>query len=286
MRIAEMMKKLKAEKEEKTMGTAVAKKDEKEFSLVTISGDLKEAITEEMDGLGAVPFDRVKIPSGGSLAFELPGENPDEPEVSKSIEGVIIHHHPANAYWAESFSGGNAQPDCSSIDGKRGVVRDTGEICDCSRCQYNQFGSDGKRGKACKNIHRLYILREDNPVPMILALPPTSLKYLRDYLSKQILLKGLRSYEVVTKITLKKETSGDGIDYSRAVFQKAGVLTPEQKEASRAMTDLVKAMAANMPAIDEADYNVQESAPAAPAAADTGFMDVPASADDAGLPFN
>ena len=41
------------------------------FDLQTISGDLAQAIAEEMDGLGALPFDRVKIPSGGGLAFEL-----------------------------------------------------------------------------------------------------------------------------------------------------------------------------------------------------------------------
>lgn len=37
------------------------------FDLQTISGDLAQAIAEEMDGLGALPFDRVKIPSGGEV---------------------------------------------------------------------------------------------------------------------------------------------------------------------------------------------------------------------------
>ena len=45
------------------------------FDLVTLEGALAEAIAEEMDGLGTVPFDRVKIPSGGGLAFEIPGED-------------------------------------------------------------------------------------------------------------------------------------------------------------------------------------------------------------------
>ena len=49
------------------------------FDLQTISGDLAQAIAEEMDGLGPLPFDRVKIPSGGGLAFEIPGEDDDEP---------------------------------------------------------------------------------------------------------------------------------------------------------------------------------------------------------------
>ena len=80
---------------------------EQRFDLVTISGELAEAIAEEMDGLGAIPFEKVKIPSGGGLAFELPGETEDEPVMATELVGVILDHHPVNAYWAEKYSGGN-----------------------------------------------------------------------------------------------------------------------------------------------------------------------------------
>jgi len=80
---------------------------EKNFNLVTLTGELKEAVAEELDGLGTLPFERAKIPSGGGLAFELPGETEDEPVMSTDLTGVLIHHHPVNAYWstqAEMFS--------------------------------------------------------------------------------------------------------------------------------------------------------------------------------------
>ncbi|WP_243252887.1 hypothetical protein [[Ruminococcus] lactaris] len=229
---------------------------EKNFNLVTLTGELKEAVAEELDGLGTLPFERAKIPSGGGLAFELPGETEDEPVMSTDLTGVLIHHHPVNAYWKEEYAGGNVQPDCSSHDGKQGVERETGEIHDCSKCPHNQFGS-GKNGsgKACKNIHRCYILQEGNPVPIILALPPTSLKYIRDYIGKRILLKGLRCYDAVTKITLKKEKSADGITYSRAAFAFVSKLTDEQRAETKAMVEMIKAQADNIPDIDEADYN-------------------------------
>ena len=38
---------------------------EKNFNLVTLTGELKEAVAEELDGLGTLPFERAKIPSGG-----------------------------------------------------------------------------------------------------------------------------------------------------------------------------------------------------------------------------
>lgn len=250
------------------------------FNLMTLSGDLAEAIAEEMDGLGTIPFDRVKIPSGGGLAFELPGEDEDNPESATELVGVILYHHPVNAYWVEKFAGGNEQPDCSSMDGKRGMVRDTGEIRTCANCPHNQFGSDGA-GKACKNVHRVYILREGNPVPLILSLPPTSLKYMRDYIGKRILLKGMRCYEAVTKITLKKEKNAAGIAYSRAVFTFAGKLSDDQISEAAAMAESIKQTDKNVD-VDDSDYT---TAAPNPSSVGDGFMEVPEGTGE-DLPFN
>ncbi|MDD3251786.1 MAG: hypothetical protein PHV18_04405 [Lachnospiraceae bacterium] len=254
------------------------------FNLVTLTGDLSAAIEEEMDGLGPIPFDRVKIPSGGGLAFELPGEDEDSPESATDLVGVILDHHPVNAYWADAYAGGNEQPDCSSFDGKQGVDRETGEIKDCAACPYNQFGSDNK-GKACKNVHRCYILREGNPVPLLLALPPTSLKYLRDYIAKKVLLNGMRCWQVLTRITLKKEKNAAGIVYSRAIFSFAGKLKPEQIERTAAMKDMVKNTYRSVN-IDGDDYVAKAASDDAPKADADGFVNVPDGVEDAGLPFN
>lgn len=251
------------------------------FNLLTLTGDLAEAIAEEMDGLGALPFDRVKIPSGGGLAFEVPGDDDENPESATEIVGVILDHHPVNAYWKDKFNGGNEQPDCSSYDGKQGVDRETGEIKDCANCPYNQFGSDDK-GKACKNVHRVYILREGNPVPLILSLPPTSLKYMRDYIGKRILLKNLRCWQAVTKITLKKEKNAAGIAYSRAVFTFVGTLNEEQAAAADAMRGSVRQTARTVD-IDDGDYNATNGT-AAPKADGAGFVNVENTGEP--LPFN
>ena len=248
-----------------------------DFNLVTLSEDLAQGIAEEMDGLGQIPFDRVKIPSGGGLAFEVPGEDEDNPESASELVGVILHHHPVNAYWAEAFSGANESPDCSSIDGKQGVERETGEIKDCASCPFNQFGSDGQ-GKACKNIHRIYLLREGNPIPIILSLPPTSIKSMRDYIGKRILVKGLRSYQVITKITLKKEKNAAGIAYSKAVFSFVDKLTESQAAECKKMSETIKEQ--DLQADVESEYNV---APA-PQTDEEGFMNIPEGSQEA-LPF-
>lgn len=62
-----------------------------------IEGDFSaEELSEDMDGV-TLHFPRAKIPGGGTLQFELTGENPDEPEYAKSIEGVLMFTHLANA---------------------------------------------------------------------------------------------------------------------------------------------------------------------------------------------
>ena len=265
----------------------VATTTEKKFELVTINGALAEAIQEEMDGLGAIPYDKVKIPSGGGIAFELPGDDEDNPDTAQELIGVILDHHPINAYWKDKFNGGNEQPDCSSFDGKQGVERETGEIHDCATCPHNQFGSDNK-GKACKNVHRCYILREGNPVPLVLALPPTSLKHMRDYIAKKVLLQGMRCWEAVTKITLKKEKSADNITYSRAAFAFVSRLSEKQVAEAKTMRDMIMATTRTAATIDDADYNMQASnqkAPQAPPVESSEFVSVDETTQE-NLPFN
>ena len=79
------------------------------------------------------------------------------------------------------------------------------------------------------------------------------------------------------KITLKKEKSADGITYSRAAFAFVSKLTDEQRAETKAMVEMIKAQADNIPDIDEADYNTG----AAVDAADFQSVD-----GDANLPFN
>ena len=260
------------------------------FDLQVIGENLAEAVMEEMDGLGTLPFDRVKIPSGGGLAFEMPGEDENSPASVTEITGVILDHYPVNAYWADKFEGGNQPPDCASYDGKQGLERETGVARECATCPYNQFGSDG-RGKACKNIHRIFILREANPVPLMLSLPPTSLKYMRDYIAKRVLFKGLRSWQVVTRITLKKEKSAAGIAYSHAVFTLAGRLNQEQLSKTEAMKDCIRQQYRQLD-VEDADYGmaggmaaVPQDAPARPEADSSGFMEAPDVTGEDGLPF-
>lgn len=217
------------------------------FSIVPMSEDIAQMLTEELDGMGQVPFDAVKIPSGGGLSFELSGDDPDNPETAQTLTGVIVHHYPVNVYWEHDFDGAGGLPDCSSPDGKHGINAKTGEVLDCASCPYNQFGSGKGNSKACKNTHRVYLLRENEPLPILLTLPPTSLRAFKDYLAKRLIMKGKRSTDVLTSIKLKREKNADGIAYSACVFTKAGDLTPDQIAAVKPVAAWVKGISSRVP---------------------------------------
>ena len=124
------------------------------FPAMVDNGFSSEDLGDDFDGL-RLSFQRIKIPGGGSLQFEVPGDNPEEPDYEKTIIGVIIYNHAANAYWpAGSEYDENTAPYCSSYDGKCGQGLPGGV---CQLCEMNQYGTDenGGKGKACKNMRTL-----------------------------------------------------------------------------------------------------------------------------------
>lgn len=253
--------------------TALAVLEKNHFELMPMNEDIKDIIAEEMDGLGTVPFDIVKIPAGGGLSFELPGENDDTPIAATALEGIVIDHHPANVLWLAEYDGNNNQPDCSSFDGKTGIDK-CGEVKQCATCPYNQFGSDikGGKGKACKNMQHIYILRSGQFFPTLLVLSPASLAAWKNYVGKKIVVKGKRPYMVLTKVTLKKEKNDNGIVYSQAVFTKVEDLTPAECAEIKPIAESFKAMTRST-MMQNADIFTEGTAP-------EGFTEITDADDD------
>ena len=97
-------------------------KQEKFMLPTMIEGDFSaEELAEDADGL-QMSFQRVKIPAGGTLQFEMPSDDPDNPDYEKNLVGVILHNHATCAYWpAGSEYDDDTTPLCSSVDGKVGM---------------------------------------------------------------------------------------------------------------------------------------------------------------------
>ena len=217
------------------------------------SANLAQTLAEEMDGLN-LSFDRIKIPAGGGLAYEVPSDNPDSPDTVKEFKAVILYHHPSHSYYKEKYTGGNTPPDCASNNGHTGTDAETGEVRECKDCPNNKFGSGENGAKLCKQKRRVYILRAGEALPIILSLPTGSLADFSKYITR-LLSKGQKSSTVVTKFSLKKAQNAGGISYSQAVLSVDRDLSKEESGIIARLTEQVKAIAQRIPeaAIEASD---------------------------------
>jgi len=191
-------------------------------------------------------FEKINMPSGGGLSFEITDEN-GEPQPIQKLQGVILHKQPFKAWYEKSFEEKSDDdlgiPDCYATQANvNGVARFVGSGCEragipkgqaCESCPKNQWGSDrrGGNGKDCADKIRIHILREGNVFPDYLDLPPTSTGNFKDYL-KRLSNKLFTFYGVITAVGLEKAESTKGkIKYSKATFAKAGELAPQERKA-------------------------------------------------------
>lgn len=230
--------------------------------ILTSPDEVREVLEENLEGI--VPeFPRVKFPSGGGLVFEVPGD--DEEDVVKEIIGVVVDQHPVNAYWAQKYNGEKNPPDCTSMDGKSGYAPDganvpwSGGSHECAGCPFNEYGTgtdekgNATQGKACKNMKRVALLREGEILPLIITIPPTSVKPWNKYIVG-LTSKLKKPYGIVTRIKLEKDKNKGGIEYSKGVFSKVKDLSKEEVLHMQAYASGIKPVLRNV-TIDVTDYN-------------------------------
>ena len=209
------------------------------FDIAAASGvdQLMHDLREELGADYRPDFAFAKTPSQGMTAWQIKTSDEDEdPEIAKTIDGVILYSHKNFAWWSDRLDDGdgNSQPDCRSNDGVTGYDAN-GNACDCLSCPRNQFGSDGA-GKACKNGRRIYLLRPGDCLPIRIDLAPTGNKPYEKYVDGLLLprkrgQRPLRTTQVLTRIGLKIATNSGGIKYSVPTFECVG-LVPDEARAS------------------------------------------------------
>jgi len=198
-------------------------------------------------------FPRAKIASGGAGFFEVPDKF-DEPEMVKSIEGIVIHRHPAYAYWPPNSSNDEA-PTCFSTDGLSGYNIEEGTTQLCVSCPNFQFGSaidengNKRKGKACKTGMKLYILRDGEMWPLQLNIPPTSDRIVKKKFSKLFEMRAAPSYSLVLIFTLEQKKTDKGEPYSVINIEtkkdkdgKVITFTGEQLEQLRQYSENIAAL--------------------------------------------
>lgn len=205
-----------ASAENKSLGELV---DASEFVVLGNNGSALSALAYNIAGESIDEFDldRVRVPAGGLTVFETP-----EGEAVKTIDGIMISVGIRRAYWSKPFGdGGNVPPDCSSTDGLVGIGEPGGN---CAHCPFNQFGSafkqDGSqgRGKRCRESRAIFVIRAEDRLPLVITAPATSLKNTKKYLMSL----PVRRTQAITRFSLVKDKSADGVEYAKIVLTYVG----------------------------------------------------------------
>jgi len=153
-------------------------------------------------------------------------------EMTKTFDGQILDIINVNAWWSESFdeTGGGTPPECFSMDGiKPSPGCENQQHPVCRSCPQNQFGSDGARGKSCKNMKRVHVMLKGDMLPCRLTVPPTSIRPVNEYVSSLYRRVVLPPWFVVTKFSLKEAKNRGGIKYSELVLEMKEILVDFSK---------------------------------------------------------
>lgn len=150
-----------------------------------------------------------------------------------SFDGTILDICNVNAWWEIDYdtSGGGTPPQCFSMDGVRpNPLSEKLQAASCSECKLNAFGSDGKRGKACKNMKRIHVMIPGERFPKRLTASPANLKTVNIY-GSMLEDQGIPYPVVNTRFGLKEVKNKDGIKYSEIIFEKIGLSAKTAEEA-------------------------------------------------------
>ena len=231
--------------------TAVALIGSADFRAVAVIGETGENLMELLrenvgDQISVFDFAKLTVPPGGGDHWSIP--TADGSKMEREVEGVILMRKSGKAYWKVSLddSTENTPPDCTSEDGLIGIGEPGGS---CPSCPLNQYETAQKgKGKACKDKCDIFILTKNGILPMVIQVPPTSLKNFKQY-GMLLLDAGKDISKVLTKFSLNVETKS-GKKTAIIQFRSGGDVDPSMypfigkyKETLRALTESAKMMA-------------------------------------------
>lgn len=219
-------------------------------------------------GVSAFDLIRINVPAGGGLAWNVP-DLQGEPVAVAEIECVILFQGHRRAYWQLAFgdSGGGSPPDCSSLDGVKGIGFLPGDdkdkppvVRECKTCPMAQWGSADKdlpagkpktNAQECSQRVYLFAVRKDDMLPIVIDLAPTSVGEMRQFMLR-LVGRGIPCYGAVVGLKLKADRSNGGIMYS--------VVSPRLiARLDEAETTALKATAAELrPYFDKVGIETQE----------------------------
>lgn len=158
------------------------------------------------------------------------GEKPVE-----SFEATILFVKNANFYYEGRYNANNPTPPaCASSDG---IYPDYGEKLqhdNCKDCPRNKYKEDGS-GKECRNKKVVYVRIGSAIIPKKLSIPPTSIKFMNNYLLN-LASTGKQYSSVVTRFEAFKVDQAQS--HMNVKLTALASLTKEETQDNRVLKDV------------------------------------------------
>lgn len=218
-----------------------------ETEVQELASVLSQNFEESRDGIDFRP-QRYKINKDAQVFVDPFGKSIDE------LKAIVLFKQKTRGCWEE----GNKTPICSSFDGITGTDAN-GNNRRCAECPQNAWGSGKEgRGKACKEMRRMFLLTPDNALPIQISFPPTSIGVIDNFFSAR-LTNRISDIAREVKFTLVP-TSKNGYDFALAVLKNGDNVPPKKilsiNELRQKFVDSWRNIA-----IDEDDYGAEDIPP-------------------------
>lgn len=234
-----------------TKDTALATVDASNYAIMQAEPEMmSDILNDNLGGGGISPFQlkRIKTPAAGMTLWTVPVGASGE-EHAGSFQGIILYQQPGRTFYARPLGQGgeaNQPPDCSSADNLTGFgVRFDGDQAgahDCATCPLARW--QGRTPPPCKEHRTLFILRERDMLPVMMSVPRTGLKPLKDYMLG-LSYDGVSYTGVVTEFGLEKVKGNGTPDYARITLQSVARLTPGEVARVKMAQAAIKSIADN-----------------------------------------
>lgn len=236
------------------MSTAIAVVPADKFAIA--NPDVLQAIRDSLmpgEELTARDLARITCPKGGGTIFEVPG--PAGTEGVKEVTGLLLAYQFRGAIWADEEMREGVPPAIRSDDQvtaelvchydelpdwlKKEVDEATDDegiiqwkLLPSAKFEEHSVGSGKKTTrKRAKETALLFLaLANDDPLPVLLQVPPTSLKAFRQFRLQLIRCKVPPSQAVIG-VTAKTATNQTGEPYAKLEFHLRGRLDPDRATA-------------------------------------------------------
>jgi hypothetical protein len=232
-----------------------------EWSVLDPNSDISDAIQarleDSIEPLNEQDLTRVMVPAGGSTVWawtDIDGE-----KTSKEVEGLLVHVQKRGILWPhEKVTGDQPLLRTDDLISAYRVGGEYGDInpdelekyalpngqYDWQKLPWNQWGTgqDGI-GKRCRELRLLFILRREDSWPLMVQIPPGSVRSVSSFLTK--LAYRIPCYRAIVRLSLQRaESEKRNVCYSQVVPMLVGSISKEEGEIiKRLYTDPIRQVA-------------------------------------------